>query len=107
MRAVVLTLSRLESIGGDSDKMSSFHYDGPRNVLCTPASMSRDVRIEPTPEPTPTAKPKRASDFSRAKATHRISAITAATALGENEEGLVDTLPEQFTLGTVSYSPAE
>ena len=33
----VHTLSRLESIGRDSDKMSSFHYDGPRNVLCTPA----------------------------------------------------------------------
>ncbi len=34
--------------------MSSLHYDGPRNVLCTPASMSDDVRIKPTPEPTPT-----------------------------------------------------
>src|SRR5450759_3980380 len=49
----VHTLSRLENIGRDSDKMSSFHYDGPRNVLCTPAPMSRDVRIQPTPEPTP------------------------------------------------------
>ena len=85
--------------------MSSFHYDGPRNVLCTPASMSRDVRIEPTPEPTPTAKPSERVCF-RGRRRNRISAITA-TALGENEEGLVDTLPEQFTLGTVSYSPAE
>jgi hypothetical protein len=33
--------------------MSSFTYDGPRNVLCTPAPMSPDVRIQPTPEPTP------------------------------------------------------
>ena len=33
--------------------MSSFTYDGPRNVLCTPASMSTDVRTQPTPEPTP------------------------------------------------------
>ena len=33
--------------------MSSFTYDGPRNVLCTPASMFTDVRIQPTPEPTP------------------------------------------------------
>jgi hypothetical protein len=33
----VHTLSRLENIGRDSDKMSSFHYDGPRNVPCTPA----------------------------------------------------------------------
>jgi hypothetical protein len=32
--------------------MSSFHYGGPRNVLCTPALMSRDVRIQLTPEPT-------------------------------------------------------
>jgi hypothetical protein len=53
----VHTLSRLESIGRDSDKMSSFHYDGPRNVLCTPAAMSRDVRIQPTPEPTPIGPP--------------------------------------------------
>jgi hypothetical protein len=37
----------------DSDKMSSFHYDGPRNVLCTPAPMSPNVHIQPTPEPTP------------------------------------------------------
>jgi hypothetical protein len=29
--------------------------------------MSRDVRIQPTPEPTPTAKPSEASEFSRAK----------------------------------------
>jgi hypothetical protein len=35
--------------------MSSLHYDGPRNVLCTPASMSDDVRIQPTPEPTPSS----------------------------------------------------
>src|SRR5665647_1811913 len=49
----VHTLSRLESKAKDSDKMSSFHYDGARNVLCTPASMSRDVRIQPTPQPTP------------------------------------------------------
>jgi hypothetical protein len=33
--------------------MSSFTYHGPRNVLCTPASMSTDVHIQPTPEPTP------------------------------------------------------
>jgi hypothetical protein len=33
--------------------MSAFTYDGPRNVLCTLASMSTDVRIQPTPEPTP------------------------------------------------------
>jgi hypothetical protein len=32
--------------------MSSFTYDGPRNVLCTPAPMSGDGRIQPTPEPT-------------------------------------------------------
>jgi hypothetical protein len=37
--------------------MSSFHYDGPRNVLCTLASMSTDVRIQPTPEPTPEPTP--------------------------------------------------
>ena len=34
--------------------MFSFTYGGPRNVLCTPASMSTNVRIQPTPEPTPT-----------------------------------------------------
>ena len=30
-----LTLIRLESIGRNSDKISSLHYDGPRNVLCS------------------------------------------------------------------------
>ncbi|MDQ6733535.1 MAG: hypothetical protein M3Z35_05370, partial [Nitrospirota bacterium] len=49
----VHTLSRHSSTGRDSDKMSSFTYDGPRNVLCNPAPMSTDVRIQPTPEPTP------------------------------------------------------
>ena len=57
VRFHVHTLSRLESIGRDSDKMSSFHYDGPRNVLCTPAPMSDDVRIEPAPKPTPKPTP--------------------------------------------------
>ncbi len=33
--------------------MSAFTFGGPRNVLCTPALMSRDVRSQPTPEPTP------------------------------------------------------
>jgi hypothetical protein len=33
--------------------MSSFHYDGPQNVLCSPNPMSNDVRIQPPPEPTP------------------------------------------------------
>jgi len=82
--------------------MSSFHYDGPRNVLCTPAPMSRDVRIPPTPEPTPTAKPSERVIF-RGRRRNRIPAITAATALGENEEGLVDILPEQFTLRAVLW----
>jgi hypothetical protein len=49
----VHTLSRRESTGRDWDKMSSFTYDGPRNVLCTRAPMSRDVCTQPTPEPTP------------------------------------------------------
>ncbi len=33
--------------------MSSFTYDGSRNILCIPAPMSGDVRIQPTPEPIP------------------------------------------------------
>jgi hypothetical protein len=37
---------------GFGHKMSSFHHDGLRNVLCTLASTSADVRIQPTREPT-------------------------------------------------------
>jgi hypothetical protein len=39
------TLSSHVRLGKDWDKMSSFTYDGPRNVLCTPALMSTNVRI--------------------------------------------------------------
>ena len=49
----VNTLSKLENIGRDSDKMSSFTYDGPRNVLCSPVPMSGDVRRQSTARPTP------------------------------------------------------
>jgi len=48
--------------------------------------MSRDVRIQPTPEPTPTTKLKRASVF-RGQSENSIPAITAATTLSENDEG--------------------
>jgi hypothetical protein len=44
------------------------------------------------------------------KQEHRqdqVPEIAAVLALGENIEGLVDILSEQFTLRAVSYSPAE
>ena len=75
-----------------------------REMSCAPLPRCPVIRIQPTPEPTPTTKPKRGV-FSAGETG--IPAITAATALGENEEGLVDILSERFTLRTISYSPAE
>ncbi len=70
---------------------SSFTYDGPQNVLCTPAPMSGDVRIQPTPEPTPNC-PLDTSAFIRS----RKPTIASAHRFNESDQGYREKESKDF-----------